>query len=265
MDYLRDYRCHCQTPKSPMPGHRGLFSRSRPNRDSRFPESRIPAKSGCPISRIPDSYRENPGFFPGQIGPGAGIRGFRGLAASDHLRSGVLCIQFRQARGGIPLVATSVRTCMPGQRTFASRTGVLVLAYTAFYFDLRGSQATIEAGWRQSRWRQTPGARACPRRTKPAPISSAQFRPSVRKRTKVARELRNQAPSSLAAQPILRRASRCHRPRRGLLERRRLPAQNCREEAGGHDAEAEAKACSNVFWVFVSRAAEKCDFPPSYG
>ncbi len=37
-----------QTPKSPMPGHRGLFSRlgSRPNRDSRFSESRFPAKSG---------------------------------------------------------------------------------------------------------------------------------------------------------------------------------------------------------------------------
>ncbi len=48
-----------QTPKSPMPGpgHRGLFSRSRQNRDSRFPESGIPAKSGFPISR-------NPGFRP---------------------------------------------------------------------------------------------------------------------------------------------------------------------------------------------------------
>jgi hypothetical protein len=43
-----------QTPKSPMPGHRGLYSRSWQNRDSRFPESGIPAKSGCPISRIPD-------------------------------------------------------------------------------------------------------------------------------------------------------------------------------------------------------------------
>ncbi len=47
-----------QTPKSPMPGHRGLFSRSRQNRDSRDSgQIGIPAKSGFPISR-------NPGFRP---------------------------------------------------------------------------------------------------------------------------------------------------------------------------------------------------------
>jgi hypothetical protein len=45
---------------------------------------------------------------------------------ADHLHSGVLCIQCRQARGGISLVAISVRACMPGQRIFTSRTGVLV-------------------------------------------------------------------------------------------------------------------------------------------
>ena len=37
---------------------------------------------------------------------------------ADHLRSSVLCIQCRQARGGIPLVAISVRACMPAQRIF---------------------------------------------------------------------------------------------------------------------------------------------------
>ena len=59
---------------------------------------------------------------------------------ADHLRSGVLCIQCRQARGGISLVAISVRACMPGQRIFTSRTGVLV---HSFFFDLtEGSQGT---------------------------------------------------------------------------------------------------------------------------
>jgi hypothetical protein len=59
---------------------------------------------------------------------------------ADHLRSSVLCIQCRQARGGIPLVAISVRACMPGQRIFTSRMGYW---YTFFYFDLtEGSQGT---------------------------------------------------------------------------------------------------------------------------
>ena len=69
-----------QTPKSPMPGHRGLFSRSRQNRDSRFPESGIPAKSNARFpgfrpnrdARFPEirdsgqigiQIRENPDFF----------------------------------------------------------------------------------------------------------------------------------------------------------------------------------------------------------
>ncbi len=59
----------------------------RPNRDARFPESRIPAKSGFPDfpksrpnrigAQIPNIFpippnrdRENPGYFPGQIGMG---------------------------------------------------------------------------------------------------------------------------------------------------------------------------------------------------
>ncbi len=46
------------------------------------------------------------------------------------------------------------------------------------------------AGWRQCP--ETNSVRACPRRTRTAPIYSAQFRPSVRKRTsKVGRELRD--------------------------------------------------------------------------
>ena len=60
-----------QTPKSPMPGHRGLFSRSRPSRDS--PKSR-PNRIGAKIPNIfpipPNRDRENPGYFPGQIGTG---------------------------------------------------------------------------------------------------------------------------------------------------------------------------------------------------
>ncbi len=76
---------------------------------------------------------------------------------ANRLRSSVLCIQCRQARGGIPLVAISVRACMPGQRIL----------------------------------RLTNSARACPQRTQTAPIYSAQFPPSVRKRTKVGRELRD--------------------------------------------------------------------------
>ena len=59
---------------------------------------------------------------------------------AGHLRSGVLCIQCRQARGGIPLVAISVRACMPGQRIFTSRTGVLV---HSFFFDLTGGSQGI--------------------------------------------------------------------------------------------------------------------------
>jgi hypothetical protein len=76
-----------QTPKSPMPGHRGLFSRSRPNRDSRFPESGIPAKSGFPISRIRDS---------GQIG----IPDFpkSGIPAKSGFKSGKIPIFFAAAR-----------------------------------------------------------------------------------------------------------------------------------------------------------------------
>jgi hypothetical protein len=76
-----------QTPKSPMPGHRGLFSRSRPNRDS--PISRDPGQIGIGVkSRVfsrsrPNRDRENPGHFPGQIGAGrGGIRGFGVLELS---------------------------------------------------------------------------------------------------------------------------------------------------------------------------------------
>jgi hypothetical protein len=50
------YVTRIQTPKSPMPGHRGGFSRSRPNRDSRFPESRDPDQIGIQIREIPDFF-----------------------------------------------------------------------------------------------------------------------------------------------------------------------------------------------------------------
>jgi hypothetical protein len=55
-----------QTPKSPMPRHRGGFSRSRRNRDSRFPESRDPDQTGIP--GFP-----NPGI-PAQSGSGKSRR-----------------------------------------------------------------------------------------------------------------------------------------------------------------------------------------------
>jgi hypothetical protein len=80
-----------QTTKSPMPGHRGLFSRSRQNRDSRFPESGIPAKSGFPISRIRDS---------GQIGmpdfPNPGFRPNRDARFPEIRDSGQIGIQIRE-------------------------------------------------------------------------------------------------------------------------------------------------------------------------
>jgi hypothetical protein len=70
---------------------------------------------------------------------------------ADRLRSSVLCIQCRQARGGIPLVAISVRACMPGQRIFASRAGVLVYFLN---FDLtEGSQGISPFDFRH--YRQT--------------------------------------------------------------------------------------------------------------
>jgi hypothetical protein len=64
---------------------------------------------------------------------------------------------------------------------------------TVFYFDLTGgSQATIEAGWRSTL--ATKSVRACPQRTRPAPICSAQFRSLVKKRPQLGWELRDQAP-----------------------------------------------------------------------
>ena len=76
-----------QTPKSPMPGHRGLFSRSRQNRDSRFPESGIPAKSGFPISRIRDSGQIGTPDFPKS-----------GIPAKSGFKSGKIPIFFEAAR-----------------------------------------------------------------------------------------------------------------------------------------------------------------------
>ena len=107
---------------------------------------------------------------------------------ADHLRSSVLCIQCRQARGGIPLVAISVRACMPGQRIFTSRTGVLV---SFFLFrphrGVSGDQPIRPGSPRAN------SVRACPQRTQTAPICSAQIRPSVRKRPQLGWELRDQA------------------------------------------------------------------------
>ena len=104
---------------------------------------------------------------------------------------GCLVHQCRQARGGIPLVAISVRACMPEQRIFTRERWYW---YTFSYFDLtEGSLGNTEADWR--RWRQTRFGWTCPQRTQTTPIYSAQFRPSVRKRTKVARELRDPTPT----------------------------------------------------------------------
>jgi hypothetical protein len=81
-----------------------------------------------------------------------------------HLHSGVLCIQFRQARGEILLVAISVRACMPGNGGFSlSRTGYW---YTLFYFDLDwGSLETTVAGW--CHWSQTRFGHARGERSRP--------------------------------------------------------------------------------------------------
>jgi hypothetical protein len=62
---------------------------------------------------------------------------------ADHLRSSVLCIQCRQARGGIPLVAISVRACMPGQRIFTSRTGIVFFISTS----PRGLRGPAHSTW----------------------------------------------------------------------------------------------------------------------
>ena len=92
---------------------------------------------------------------------------------AGHLRSGVLCIQCRQARGGIPLVAISVRACMPGQRIFTSRTGYW---YRFFNFDLpEGSQGNTEADWRQ--WRQTRFGHARSERRRPQFAAHNSVRP----------------------------------------------------------------------------------------
>ena len=92
---------------------------------------------------------------------------------ADHLRSSVLCIQCRQARGGIPLVAISVRACMPGQRIFTSRAGYW---YTFFNFDLTGgSLGNTEADWRH--WRQTRFGHARSERRRPQFTAHNSVRP----------------------------------------------------------------------------------------
>ena len=104
---------------------------------------------------------------------------------------GCLVHQCRQARGGIPLVAISVRACMPGQRIFTSRMGEN--GGTGIVFLFRPHRGV--SGDQPIRFPTLPtnSVRACPQRTQTAPIYSAQFRPSVKKRTKVARELRDPA------------------------------------------------------------------------
>ena len=82
---------------------------------------------------------------------------------AGHLRSGVLCIQCRQARGGISLVAITVRACMPGQRIFISEKGVPVYS---FFFDLGGgSQGISPFDFRH--YRQTRFGHARSRRRRP--------------------------------------------------------------------------------------------------
>ena len=94
---------------------------------------------------------------------------------ADHLRSSVLCIQCRQARGGIPLVAISVRACMPGQRIFTSRMGYTYW-YTFFYFDLtEGSLGNTEADWRH--WRQARFGHARGERRRPQFTAHKSVRP----------------------------------------------------------------------------------------
>ena len=108
---------------------------------------------------------------------------------ADHLHSGVLCIQCRQARGGISLVAISVRACMPGQRILTSRTRNW---YRFFYFDLtEGSQGTIEAGWRH--WRQARFGHARSERRRPQFTAHNSVRSLKSGLSLGAQELREQA------------------------------------------------------------------------
>ena len=95
---------------------------------------------------------------------------------ADHLRSSVLCIQCRQARGGIPLVAISVRACMPGQRISLREWGRMGYWYRFFNFDLpEGSQGNTEADWRQ--WRQTRFGHARSERRRPQFTAHNSVRP----------------------------------------------------------------------------------------
>jgi hypothetical protein len=86
---------------------------------------------------------------------------------------GCLVHQCRQARGGIPLVAISVRACMPGQRIFTSRTGYW---YRFFNFDLpEGSQGNTEADW--GHWGQTRFGHARSERRRPQFTAHNSVRP----------------------------------------------------------------------------------------
>jgi hypothetical protein len=93
-----------------------------------------------------------------------------------NLHSGVLCIQCRQARGGILQVAISVRACMPGNGFSLREPGRYTGAYwhTLFYFDLGcqwGSLETNVAGWCHSasaiEWSQTRFGHARGERSRP--------------------------------------------------------------------------------------------------
>ena len=92
---------------------------------------------------------------------------------ADHLRSSVLCSQCRQARGGIPLVAISVRACMPGNG-FSLRERLYW--YTFFYFDLtEGSLGNTVAGW--CHWSQTRFGNARGERSRPQFTAHNSVRP----------------------------------------------------------------------------------------
>jgi hypothetical protein len=85
---------------------------------------------------------------------------------AGHLHSGVLCIQCRQARGGIPLVATLCSRLHARATDFHfENRGMLLLVNSFLFRPHRGVSGNTEAGWRQ--WRQTRFGHARSERSRP--------------------------------------------------------------------------------------------------